>query len=415
MINSRKKEKEDNEKLISQKIENSVNKILDENYSNKVNESINKIKEDINHQIKEINNIKNKIEDKEYFKNKINENEVIKNVNQQINLIKEKIKDNYIILKMQINKEDIEADIRIINQCLNYNYLKNFELDDIDIEINNEKIPIKYTCDSSDNLYNDNSESSCGGYSDIYNTLTTKYLFYWNFMNEGLYTIKIIFKKQLSSCKRMFYDCENIIEADLSKFDCSKVFSCQEMFYDCSNIKKIHLGNLDFSFVNYFNSMFRGCKNLIDLDVSNLNTKNSKSFAYMFSECCNLSKIDVSKFDSSNCEDIRYMFDCCSNLTEIDMINWDMSNILYYGKYENFKGLFFYCEKLKKIKISGNFRDTEKTQQENISYKKHKKGKKRKYGDIFDHIAEKGELITNKNLKCNIPLDKYLPNNWSIL
>ena len=72
--------------------------------------------------------------------------------------------------------------------------------------------------------------------------------------------------------------------------------------------------------------------------------------------------------------------------------------------------------KIKKIKISGNFRDSNKTQEENISCKKDKKiEKKRKYGDIFEFIAENGELITNKNLKCNIPLDKYLPKNWSVL
>ncbi len=148
--------------------------------------------------------------------------------------------------------------------------------------------------------------------------------------------------------------------------------------------------------------MFRGCKNLIDLDVSNLNTKNSKSFAFMFSECCNLSKIDVSKFDSSNCEIIFGMFSHCYNIEEIDMINWDMSNLKYENefKFNPIDYLFNNCKKLKKIKISGNIKKEEV-----------KKGDFD--GEIFSGIPLNGELIMNKKVECNIPLDGYLPSNWS--
>ena len=34
-------------------------------------------------------------------------------------------------------------------------------------------------------------------------------------------------------------------------------------------------------------------------------------------------------------------------------------------------------------------------------------------GTIFKGIPENGELITKKNEACNIPLDGYLPQNWS--
>ena len=69
----------------------------------------------------------------------------------------------------------------------------------------------------------------------IYNELINNYSYYDNFSNEGIYDIKIIFKKQLSSCAGMFYECNNIIEIDLSKFDCTKVLSCKSMFSGCSN------------------------------------------------------------------------------------------------------------------------------------------------------------------------------------
>ena len=147
--------------------------------------------------------------------------------------------------------------------------------------------------------------------------------------------------------------------------------------------------------------MFSCCYNLIDLDVSNFNTKNSKSFLYMFCDCYNLNNIDVSKFDSSNCEIIYGMFSHCYNIEEIDMINWDMSNLKYENEFKlnPIDYLFNNCKKLKKIKISGNIK------QEEI--------KKDFYGKIFSCIPLNGELIMNKKVECNIPLDGYLPSNWS--
>ena len=44
--------------------------------------------------------------------------------------------------------------------------------------------------------------------------------------------------------------------------------------------------------------MFYECKELIELDVSKFDTKNSITFESMFEGCINLQKIDVSKFNS---------------------------------------------------------------------------------------------------------------------
>ena len=61
-----------------------------------------------------------------------------------MNTINNKIKDNYITLKIEINKYNINRDILLINQCSTYKLFKNFELDDIIVEINEERVPIKY-------------------------------------------------------------------------------------------------------------------------------------------------------------------------------------------------------------------------------------------------------------------------------
>ena len=375
------KEEKNNEKLLIQKIDKSVNEIINEKCKTKIdekdyNERLNKIQNEINNQIKEINDMKE-------------------------NIIKNKSKENYITLKVEINEEDIGKDITLIHQCSTYKLFKNFELEDIEVEINNEKIPIKFKNNIFDKRFCEFKGEINENSAKIYNELINNYSFYWNFDKKGIYDIKIAFSKPLISCEGMFYICNNIIEIDMSKFDCSKILSCGYMFYTCENLEKINFGNLDFPLVNNFTSMFSWCYNLTYLDLTNFNTKNSKSFCSMFNECNNLEKVDVSKFNSSKCETISSMFYDCRKITEIDMFNWDMSNL----KYENIRkknpinNLFRNCEGLKKIKISGNIK---------------KEAMKDFNGCIFDNLPKNGELILNKNYECNIPLEKYLPSGWSI-
>ena len=396
-------------------MEESVNKIINEKYSNNMdieiyNDNINKIKENINNQIKEINNIKNdfmeniKKEFNEYNKTNNKNNILINNLYKEIDILNNKIIDNYITIKIEIKKDDIGKDIIILNQCWTYKLFKNFELEDIIININGENIPIKYK--------HNNYSQKCVEYKDkpedlensrkIYKELNNNYSFYWNFDNEGIYDIKIIFNKKLCSCSGLFYKCSNIIQADLSKFNCENITSCYGMFYCCKNLKKIDFGKLNFSLVTDFSIMFSDCDNLIDLDISNFNTKNSKSFCYMFQNCINLKKINVSTFNSSKCETINGMFYGCESITEIDMINWDMSNLKYDNDYKQnpIDYLFSKCSNIKKIKISGNL----KKEEVNNDFE----------GYIFYGIPQNGDLIKSKNVECNFPLDRYLPKNWSI-
>ena len=256
------------------KIEESVNKILilNKNYSNKVdlnvyNDNINKIKEMIYNQINEINNIKNNlkenIENEIYEYDKINNNNIkMKKLNHQINIVNNKIGDNYISLKIEINKDDIGKDIIILNQCWTYKLFKNFELEDIEIEINGEHIPIKYKhYFENDWTKYDEKSKDFENSNKIYKELNNNYSFYWNFFDEGIYEIKIIFNKKLCSCAGLFYYCKNMIQIDLFNFNCSNILSCYGMFYECRNIKEIKLGKIDFSLLTDFSYMFYCCKN----------------------------------------------------------------------------------------------------------------------------------------------------------
>ena len=148
-----------------------------------------------------------------------------------MNIINNKIKDNYATLKMQIKKEDIGKDIFIFHQCWIYKLFKNFELEDIEVEINGEHIPIKYKhnyCYGSDcTNYQDKSIDSSNSKKKYEELNYNNYSFYWNFSNEGIYDIKIIFNKKLCSCAGLFYESKNIIQIDLSKFNCSNILSCR--------------------------------------------------------------------------------------------------------------------------------------------------------------------------------------------
>ena len=95
----------------------------------------------------EINNMKEliqKIEDNKYFLNKLNaninsalnQNAKIKNINNDINNLNKKTKDNYITIKLNIEKNDVGKEIRYLNQCLLSNSIThNFEINDIEVTI----------------------------------------------------------------------------------------------------------------------------------------------------------------------------------------------------------------------------------------------------------------------------------------
>ena len=116
--------KKEEKKEKDEKVENKLNKLINEKYCYKndekiYNENMNKIKEDINKQINEIKEIKRNMNEniKKEINQNINENKIIKQLKEHILNEKNKYEDNYIILKIEINQNDIGRDINIINQC----------------------------------------------------------------------------------------------------------------------------------------------------------------------------------------------------------------------------------------------------------------------------------------------------------
>ena len=228
----------------------------------------------------------------EYIKKYIKENN-------DINLIENKTKNNCneITIKLKIDK---------LSDSNKYIYY-----------LNNPEVEANYngknSIDSLKELNDENVEV-------FINNIQHKYQRYFIPLKEGIYDIKLKFKKKLNDCSCMFKYCNKIINIDLSSFDSS--------------------GVTDMS------AMFLGCSELLNIDLSNLNTKNVNDMSYMFSQCYKLKKINLSSFDTKKVINMKLMFSECYDLENIDLSYFNTENVT------NIQGMFSYCGALKNLNLS---------------------------------------------------------------
>ena len=178
------------------------------------------------------------------------------------------------------------------------------------------------------------------------------------FEEDGLYCIKLKFKNKINDCKKMFKNCENIVNIDLFSFDTKNVLDMSEMFSGCSCLENIDLSSFDTKNVTNMSNMFSGCSKLINVDLSSFDTRNVTNMSNMFSGCSKLINVDLSSFNIINAENLNEMFSCCKNMINIDLSSFDTKNY-NSGGYFSFKpynrvmkDLFYGCVNLKKVKIN---------------------------------------------------------------
>ena len=75
----------------------------------------------------------------------------------------------------------------------------------------------------------------------------------------------------IKKMNRMFYNCENLKNIDLSNFNTKNVEIMNSMFYQCLQLDNINLSELESSKVNDASSMFENCVSLKNIDISNFN------------------------------------------------------------------------------------------------------------------------------------------------
>ena len=308
-------------------------------------------------------------------------------------IIEEENEDNFIVLKVKVrnldkNENNIFNDIYFLdndffmNEKTKYNYKENKEIKklleegNIEILINNDE------------------------YED------TKKYFKPN--NEGIYKIKLIFKKKMKDCSYMFSGCLNIISIDLSSFDSSEVTNMHYMFGKCKYLEEINLGNLNTENVIDMGYMFHSCYLKKIAFPKSFNTRNVKDISYMFHNCQALTEIDFGpSFQTNNAVNMVAMFGKCHNLIKLDLRNFNTSNV------ENMFTLFDQCNSLEEILVNESTFITDKVKDMGYMFNKCEKlkniptsGFNTKIAEFLNFMFSECKEITNLDLSNFIIKDK---------
>ena len=112
----------------------------------------------------------------------------------------------------------------------------------------------------------------------------------------------------INSTKGMFYNCKEITEVDMTKFDTSLVTDMSFMFAYCSSLKVLKATNLNTAKVETFQNMFVNCINLESLNLESFTNPSATSLYRMFYGCENLEYINIKNFEEKENMNIDEMF-----------------------------------------------------------------------------------------------------------
>ena len=157
--------------------------------------------------------------------------------------------------------------------------------------------------------------------------------------------INIKFNNLLEDCNLMFYDMNNIIKIDLSKFDSSKVTEMIGMFSNCRSLISLNLDNFRTSLVTNMHSMFQGCEKLTSLNLDYFNTSSVINMHAIFSSCKSLISLNLKNFNTSSVTIMAVMFLNCNSLKSLDLSHFNTKSVV------NFHGLFKNCSSLISLNI----------------------------------------------------------------
>ena len=163
--------------------------------------------------------------------------------------------------------------------------------------------------------------------------------------------ITMIWENKLTKCDYMFYELENLLEVDLSKFDASEVTTMNNMFQYCYELISINFGNINTPKLKEIANLFNGCFSLLYLDLSSFNTSSVISMNYLFNDCASLTSINFGNFDISQVTNIDHFFCGCRKITSLDLSNFNLSSV------KIMQSMFRDCTSLVSLDLS-HFRTT---------------------------------------------------------
>ena len=202
-----------------------------------------------------------------------------------------------------LNELYLPSFYKYYNELINkYNQRMINEIEITTIRILNikEKIYFIYT----DELNESNTE--------LYiNNKKTKYKNFFKPEEKGVYTIKLKFNCNLTSCNHMFKSLYEISEIKFIYFN-TKYISDMSYMFDYLNLNNLDLSCFDTRNVKNMEGMFYSCHFLKKIDLSSFDTKSVTNMGMMFYECYVLYNLDLSSFDMKNVSYKSGMFGRCT-------------------------------------------------------------------------------------------------------
>ena len=173
--------------------------------------------------------------------------------------------------------------------------------------------------------------------------------------------LKVLNTSSVTDLSDMFFHCYELKELDLRYFDSSSVKKMEHTFFECKSLTSLNLDNLNTSSVNSFYQTFLGLESIESLDLSHFNTSSATNMFQMFVNCFKLKYLDLSNFDTSNVDNMHEMFLSCKDLTSINLSSFNTS------KVTDMYRIFYECTSLEYLDLS-NFNTSKITNMEQMFY-----------------------------------------------
>ena len=225
----------------------------------------------------------------------------------------ENIKSRYILSKI-IDNMPKKIKLEIVRYNKKIQNILNLSVNDykeyyegIEIEI----IPVKgeygkfiHIDNENDKLYyhiyfNDNKEEIKNKYRIEQEDKVTK--------------IKIIIDNQVTSFRKLFFNCKCIESIKFKKFYRNNITDMSLMFSGCSSLNDLNINNFNTNNVINMACMFAGCSSLKELNSTHFNTNNVTYMGCMIFKCLSLKELNLTNFNTNNITNIRGMFYGCSD------------------------------------------------------------------------------------------------------
>ena len=184
------------------------------------------------------------------------------------------------------------------------------------------------------------------------NVKTMEYMFGTKDKSNLMKLININFGDNFDTSKtenfaKMFRNCANIEEINVSNWNLSSALIIRQMFDQCKKLKTLDVSKWNLSSCKNFLAMFQGCGVIENINVTNWDVSSAEDLGYVFAKCYKLNGLDVSKWKTSLCKNLTSTFQYCLSIDKLDLSNWDVSSC------EDFSGMFNHCENIKEINITG--------------------------------------------------------------